>query len=201
MHDEPETTQWSEAEAATLAALREPATPAPGLEERVLDGLEARRLVQRKRSFLSPRFRPFLAAAAAVFLFLAGRSVGQRQITAADPVTGPRFMILVFEDGSYEAAPPGREAERVAEYSTWAGQLAERGVPVEGDELLNEGVTVEGAGAYAVLQDGVPTTSAGRLAGFFIVGEDDLDSAVGLARATPHLRHGGRVAVVPLAGH
>lgn len=200
MRDEPET-RLSEAEAVALTGLREPVTPPQDLEPRIIATLEARNLLRNRGTRLPFPFRPLLAAAAAVLIFLSGRAVGQREIAAEGPAGASQFMLLLFEDDRYTAPRPGREMERVAEYGEWARGLAERGVAVSGDELLPEGVTVDGAGTASSVRPGVPETPVGRFAGYFIVDGEDMDEAIGIARETPHLRYGGRVAVVPLAGH
>lgn len=183
----------TDAEAAALSALRTDLNPPSDLEARVFAALPP--APARPTSWI----RPLLAAAAAVLVFFAGHEVGRRG--GAAPADGPQFMLLLYEDESYDAPAPGRESERASEYGAWAAMVSESGLAIDGDELLEGGVTLSGSGGLAALEQGVPVTTAGRLAGYFIVSGTDLDEAVGVARDTPHLRHGGRVAVVPLAGH
>lgn len=186
----------TDAEAAALSALHTDMNPPPDLEARVLAALA---LQPGRPEPVRSWVRPLLAAAAAVLVFSAGHAVGRRG--GAEPNAEPQFMLLLYEDASYDAPASGRESERVAEYGAWAATVSESGLTIDGDELLEGGVTLTGSGGYASVEQGIPLTTVGRLTGYFIVNGTDLDEAVGIARETPHLRHGGRVAVVPLAGH
>jgi hypothetical protein len=189
------------AEAAALAALRVPATPPEQLEQRVVDALPLRVAAHPRRTRLGSIGRPLLATAAAVILFLAGRATSERGLAPEPGGEEAQFMILLFEDVAYAQPAPGEEGARAAEYGNWAGDLITRGIRIEGDELLPGGVTLTRAGTGASIEPGVPGTPAGRFAGYFIVGGSDMEQAIGIARETPHLRYGGRVAVIPLAGH
>ena len=200
MRDDSEA-RLSEAEAAALAALRMPATPPEQLEQRIVDALPLRAAAHPQRTKLGSVGRPLLATAAAVIIFLAGRATADRGLAPEPGAEAAQFMILLFEDAAYAQPEPGEEGARAAEYGNWAGDLTARGIRIEGDELLPGGVTLTRAGAGASLESGVPGTPAGRFAGYFIVGSSDMDQAIGIARETPHLRYGGRIAVIPLAGH
>jgi hypothetical protein len=193
---------WSAEEAAALARLRTPGEPPRELGQRVLDTLHARGQIRLDPSPARRLVRPALATAAAIVLFLAGMNTGAR--TAEQPAAAaahPRYMLILFEDESYSHPEPGREGERAAEYGRWAASLSARGMAIQGDELLPGGQTLTAADGRIIMEPGVPVTGAGRIAGYFIVDSDNADQALDLARDTPHLRHGGRVAVVPLAGH
>jgi hypothetical protein len=200
MRDDSEA-RLSEAEAAALAALRVPATPPEPLEQRVVDALALRAAAHPRRTKLGSIGRPLLATAAAVIIFLAGRATRERGLAPELRAEEAQFMILLFEDVAYAQPEPGEEGARAAEYGAWAGDLTARGIRIEGDELLPGGVTLTGAGAGASLEPGVPGTPAGRFAGYLIMVGSDMAQAIGIARETPHLRYGGRVAVIPLAGH
>jgi len=191
----------SEAEAAALAALRLPVTPPEQFEQRVVDALPFRAPMQSRRTNLGSIVRPLLATAAAVIIFLAGRSIGERRAAPELRSEDAQFMILLFEDAAYVQPEPGQEGARATEYGDWASDLAARGIRIEGDELLPGGVTLTGASGAGSIEPSVPGTPAGRFAGYFIMDGSDMEQAIAIARETPHLRYGGRVAVIPLAGH
>ena len=79
----------------------------------------------------------------------------------------------------------------VAEYSAWAGALAERGVMVMGEELTPD---------EAVLGSLPEATGGQRITGFFVIHAPDRDSALAIARSCPHVKYGGTVSVRGIAG-
>ena len=113
-------------------------------------------------------------------------------------------MLLLYEDAAYRAAATSEDqADRVAEYVAWAGELRERGVEVEGEELApaGESAWLDGRWDGVVAAEGAPGGTLGALAGYFVVAAPDLDAALAIARTTPHLAHGGTVVVRRVVEH
>ena len=177
-------------EREALAALPREAAPPPALEEATVRALAARGRLRRP-----PRRRPTpaelgLALAASALLFLGGLAVGRRAESPPPAPAGPQFALLLYEGPEYRHAASGEEAERVREYSAWAGLRAERGELVAGEKLREEPDLVIGADGTVT----TPAPAAGpRLAGFFIVRAADRASALEIARSCPHVRYGGSI--------
>lgn len=107
----------------------------------------------------------------------------------------PAFALMLYEDGGYQSpADEAGHAARVAEYSAWAGRLAAAGQLVDGAELLGEGVLLHRERPRA---DGVPESTLGMLAGYFVIRADSLEEAERVAADCPHLAYGGTVSVRP----
>ncbi len=156
------------------------------LEERVVASLRARGLL---RASIFPR--ALVAAAAAIALFLAGSAVGSRR--AAEVPKGQEYLLLLYEDASYQAPSAAEHPARVHEYSEWARGLARKGLLVAGEELGEGGKVLEAQPAG--VRDHVPAGEAGVVAGYFVIAASNLDEALLIARGCPHLRHGGRVSL------
>jgi hypothetical protein len=169
-----------------LAKLGGPVPPPPALEERIVRSLRNRELLAPSRSNRRLLLGG-IAIAATVTAFMLGR------LTARAGASEPRWLLLLYEDQSFEAPAPGTEAVRVAEYRAWA-----RATPavVDGAELgperylLAAGRTVEPAPSSS---DGI-----GDLAGYFIIAAPSWAEARAIAARCPHLDHRGRVVVRPL---
>ena len=162
--------------------------PPAALEERVIEALRAEGLIQQGRR---PRWRLLGLVAAAAMLFVAGVGTQRYLLEAAPIAVAPsgvdRYLLLLLEPVGV-VLEPAIEAERVREYSEWAGGLAARGLLLAGEKLADAREVV---GAAA--PDGpVPTE---RVTGFFIVLAESEEEALGLAANSPHARHGGRVEV------
>jgi hypothetical protein len=97
-------------------------------------------------------------------------------------------MFLLYAGPGYTPGGPADEAARVAEYGEWAGRLAHEGRLVRAERLH--------AAALVLEPGGRESPDAGlQPQGFFLVRARSLDEAQSLARACPHLGHGGRVVV------
>jgi len=192
-HDE-----LSETEHEAYASLREGDAPPPELEDRVVAALRSRRLIGRPGAARGGRLGRWAAAlAAGVLLFVGGMTIGRSVEPAPVDPGAPRFILLLHEDDSYDAAAAGHTAERVEEYRRWARGLAESGRFVTGEKLEAGGsilfpVTAGGGVRSSHLPAG------DTVAGFFIISADSYEAAVAAARGCPHLRHGGRIEVRPI---
>jgi hypothetical protein len=162
-------------------------TPPPThLKGRVLASLRARGLVEparARRSILQQ-----LAAAAACLLIGFAGGVALRRAPAGDG-TAPRFLLLLYEDSTYQVA--ARPEERAAEYGAWARELAEQGRTISGEELGSDSQVVASPSASAA-------GTLGTLGGFFLLDASDAADAAQVARASPHLKYGGTIVVRPI---
>jgi hypothetical protein len=127
---------------------------------------------------------------AAAGLFGSGLGAGwlAARTSGTGPVEpgGPLYLLLLYPGARYEPGGPADEEARVAEYGAWAGRLRRAGQLV-GAEKLKPG------GRWLGDQDGEAAPGAPQ--GYFLVRARDDEEAEAIARACPHLRHGGRVGV------
>ncbi|MFN0180778.1 MAG: hypothetical protein ACKVZ0_18400 [Gemmatimonadales bacterium] len=168
--------------------------PPTALEDRVVSSLRGRGAL---RTFPGRWSRALYGAgllAASLAAFFVGRGTGP-----ARPIpTDPRWMLLLYEDESFQGPAPGREADYVEEYRRWAGALQGQGAFVDGAELGSGGGVLEAGGQLAPGETLV--AGAGRLTGYFVISAPSLDAAATLAATSPHLAHRGRIAIRPLGG-
>ncbi len=168
------------------------------------------RRLERER----PRTRlawPLLAAAATALL-VAGGLVGRALSTGrAGGATGtaspggapppaaigpeptpvlPRFLLLLRGDEPDRRQPHERLIE---EYGAWARRLAAAGALVSADEL-------DPAGGRWVTPDAATDRTSEPIGGFFLVEAPSYDSAVAIARASPHAAYGGLIEVRRIVG-
>jgi hypothetical protein len=170
---------------------REAAPPA-ALEEAAVAALRARGLL---RSRTAARRRPLaiaIALAASVALFVAGLQVGRRE-AEAPPAAAAQYMLLLYEGPEYRQPARGHEAERVREYSAWAGERAARGELVAGEKLRDDGDVI--IGSDGAVRTTPPAAGSARLAGFFVIRTSGPDRALEIARGCPHVRHGGSIVI------
>jgi hypothetical protein len=153
--------------------------PPDRLEERVVNAL-------RLRSLLAARTRWWMAAAAAaaiVLAFAAGWTSGAGWFAGAS--SGTRYVLLLYAG---ETSRPRGDAAVVEEYREWARTLRRSGRAVSGERL--------DAAPEVQLGGTVPFDG---LAGYFIIEAANDDDALRVAKAHPHLRHGGRIVVRRIA--
>lgn len=176
-----------------LGRLRESPEVPSALEERVVNSLRAAgRLAPEERMRRWSR-RHWLGVAAGIAAGFAGGLMLPRGSAAA---SGPRWMVLLYEDEHYRPAEPGHEAERVDAYRRWADDLARRGLLVDAGELAPSSTLLAGPG----LPD-LPARPVGSLAtGFFVIAAADAADAERIARECPHLGFGGRLEVRAVVG-
>jgi hypothetical protein len=187
-----------------------PLQPPAELEARVVARLRAAGLLASAHHRQETAMKTVHArwSVAATVLVAAALWAGTRLAPAADTPSGdppaaaavpadarPAFALMLYEDAGYQApVDEAAHAARVAEYSAWAGQLAAQGQLVDGAELLAEGVLLHRERPRA---DGVPDSTLGTLAGYFVIRADSLAEAERVAADCPHLAYGGTVSVRP----
>lgn len=177
-----------------LRRLGEPPAMPKALEERVVQSLRTSGTLRRSRNWVTWP----LAAAAALACFLVGRQTAPAVTISASDTPGPKWMLLLYEDATFQAPAPGRELAYVAEYRDWALALRARKQLLDAAELLP---------AKALLEPGdVPhqvaaTSNLGNLTGYFIIVAPTLAEARSVAATNPHLKHRGRVVIQPLGAN
>lgn len=166
--------------------------PPAGLEDRLVERLRHEgRLGGRGRRWTSTA-----AAAAVALLCVSGGWLLGRRTPAPAVDARPLYLLLLYEDAGF-ATDAAREAQRVEEYSRWAGRLADSGALVSAEKLKDDATTLVAAAPER--EDTVTSdTPGGRLAGFFLVRAASDREARQIARECPHLGHGGRVVIRPV---
>jgi hypothetical protein len=166
----------------------------PELEARVVRSLEQRGLLtaQRPRSSAPVRWRgaALLAAAAVLCVFALTRTPQWQEwrTRGAEPTEEPRFALLL-----YDAQQTTGADQHVEEVRQWARAIRGRGHFVTGEKLGGLSAHVS-----ATAEAGWASGNDPELAGFFVIGARDLQDAIGMARTSPVVRHGGRIVVRPI---
>ncbi|MEZ4589351.1 MAG: hypothetical protein R2909_23495, partial [Gemmatimonadales bacterium] len=152
--------------APALGRLREGPVPPAELEERVVGAL-ARRGVLRAGEGRASRRGWIGGVAAALAAGLGGFALGRGGFLEPSIRSGPRWLLLLFEDEAFEVAPPAEAAAVVAEYAAWADGLRERGLLVDAGRLLEQSALVQSE--RLVPGSGAERTPIGAAGGYFVV--------------------------------
>ncbi len=139
-------------------------------------------------------------AAIAVVGMVIGLTLGGRVDAPSEQAaeqTGNQYMLLLYEDDSYQAPAPGKMEERIGEYSQWAQDVAATGKYVTGEKLTDDSLLLLPGGERS---DVIPAAKQGVLEGYFVITAGDLEEAASIAKSCPHLRYGGAVSVRRIAG-
>ena len=172
------------------------------LEDRVIRSLRLAGAFDRppSRSAWPPSRRAIMAAmllAASLAFFVLGRRTADRPGVNAGAAAGTKWMLLLYEDESFQGPAPGREADYVEEYRAWATLIRGRGQLLDGAELTAGGGLLEPGGG--VIRPGeLVAPGAGRVTGYFVVTAPTLGKAGEIAATCPHIRHRGRIVIKPL---
>jgi len=187
MNDEDELT---EAERRALDALPAESRVPAGFEDRVVEALRARGLLDVTRQPSARPRRSMLQLGLAAGLFGTGLGTGliaaRYARTAPAPLPGSLYLLLLYPGSGFRAGSAADEAARVAEYAAWAGRLRRAGQLVSAERLKHDARLLEGD---------APVASEPGPQGFFLIHARNVEEAESLARDCPHLRHGGRLAV------
>lgn len=178
------------AERNAFSELAREISPPPAVEERIVAALKRRGLI--RSGLPGVRAARWLGAvAASVAIAGAGYLLGRASTRPPAPPE-PRYALFLLRGAEEGTLPPREEATRVEEYRSWAKGLAGDGRYVTGEKLEDR------AGRL-----GAPDSSAAppqeELRGFFVISASDFDDALAVARGCPHLRHGGKILVRPIA--
>ncbi len=177
-----EDADWKDDEARALRSLAEGSdSPASGLKPRIVGQLSALGLLSPRRGRAST-WAPWTAAAALTVVgFLAGR--GTTSAPAVEERGGTKYVLLLTGGAS---ATPEENAARRHEYGAWLGDLQQRGLIADGAELV---------GTRHEFPEGRPNEP---VVGYFVIAARDESEAIAIARANPHLKHGGGVVVAAI---
>jgi hypothetical protein len=182
MMNQTDENRWNDGEAACFRELiTAESSPSPGLKARVIQNLTGLGLL------VSPvrRGAQWIPWATAAALSVVGFGLGRASASSggAPPVAGQRYVLLLNGAGS---TTPSENAERRQEYGDWLNDLRQRGLGVDGAELVGE-------------QHDFPEPRTGPpVVGYFIITARNESEALSIAETTPHLRHGGGVTVAAL---
>ncbi len=150
--------------------------PPPHLEDRVVERLRERRLLEEEPA-RGPTGARVAWAASILAAFLLGLGIrGEGSALRAN------YLLLLDRAPGPELSAAQIE-QRVAEYGAWAQQLRDEGVLVAAERLV-PGEELFGPGESVASPSGIFLFRAGN--------EDEARSA---ASACPHLRHGGTVSL------
>jgi hypothetical protein len=180
-----------------LNSLKREEKPPPFLEQLVITRLKESRLLHVTPPYSSRRaHRIALATAAALLIFVTGAVIGAKW-PARTMSNSPQFM-LILKKGNESSRPRSSEevAERVAEYSSWARQLREQGVRVEGEKLKQDVRELGNTDA----RDLSAVAHHNTISGYFLVDAQNYDQAVKIASDCPHLKYGGTIEVRQIEG-
>ena len=122
--------------------------------------------MRREGLLRGPRRWPYAVAAVIAVAVLA-------VLLRREPPVQPRYILLLYETAAFNGG--SRE-----EYSAWAQDM--RPLIVGGEELA--------APALLTINE---TATSPRLAGYFLINASDDATAARVARACPHVKHGGGV--------
>lgn len=148
-----------------LSSIPREITPPPELERKIARELRRQGLLRRRPMAL------FAVAAAALIAVIA-----VWQMRPATPT--PNYILLLYESPQFTGG-------NRAEYGQWAGQMQPL---IAGGEELGTGNVLAVAGNNTPLPNATP-----KLTGYFLIDAADDAGAMRVARACPHLRHGGAV--------
>jgi hypothetical protein len=161
--------------------------PPAALENRVLHAMRSRGMI-RKTSYL----RTAAAIAAAVTLFVAGVIADRYWPAPAAPRDPrPQFVLMLYEDSTYETASSTELPGRIAEYGNWARSLGSQNY-VTGQKLVESESTISRTGIVGPTS---PAPKDGSVAGYFIIRAADAQEAARVAATCPHIRYGGQISV------
>ena len=176
-----------ELEGISLESLAPAIAPPPELEDRVVGALHGRGVFRARKH----RGLLFLVAAAAILAaFAAGIAFGRLEPPAAPSSASNRFVLFLEPLSEETHGDSSHEAARVAEYRAWAGRVRESGRAITG-EKLRAGSQRIGPGRKMPEE----LTSAGAVAGYFVISARDFEDALSIARDCPHARNGGTIVV------
>jgi hypothetical protein len=101
-----------------------------------------------------------------------------------------QYLLMLHETpGDYASLSPAQMQEEVARYGAWAGDLAQRGLLVSGEKLVDDGGRHLKAGANGHLaSDGPYAEAKDVIGGFFMIKAANDAEAEKLAATCPHLR-------------
>ena len=183
----------------TLDVLRRSPVPPAELEDRVVNLLKSKKLIHTGRGDRDMKMQYAINAAVAIASVVLGLALGQKMDDVPPPAVsdgGEEFIMLLYEDETYQAPAPGGMEARIAEYSDWARQVAASGNYVAGEKLTDDATLLLADGSRV---NAIPRAEEGALEGYFVIRATDMDEAAKIAGTCPHLAYGGTVSLRRLA--
>lgn len=178
-----EGTDWREEEARALRALNERGEGLPPeLKSKVKGRLTDLGMLSPERPRRASTWAPWAAAAA---LALLGFAIGRGSVPARTEATPPGTRYVLLLKGAGSVTPEENDARR-AEYGAWLQGLQRRGMLADGAELVTP-------------RHDLPENGKNEpVVGYFIINVKNESEALDIAKANPHLRHGGGVTLAAL---
>jgi hypothetical protein len=153
-----------------------------------------------------------IAAALLVGLLLGIASPWRPWMAVHDELTAPaelqdtgsrEFLLALSERPGSIGGDPAELRAIVDESVAWANDLAAKSLLVSAEKLRDDTDVLlrrDGGGAGDGIRvlprpDDDAAPSVERLSGYFVIRARDVDHAIELARESPHLRHGGTIAL------
>ncbi|MBT8078591.1 MAG: hypothetical protein KJO31_08425 [Gammaproteobacteria bacterium] len=182
--------------------------PPAGLEDRVVNALQERRLLDETTTTARQHVgwravRASLAAAACVALVAVGFFLGKAMENTVLPVTTTLtggetdlYALLLYETDGYDRAIGAEAMQRYSEYSNWVAVARQRGQFVTGEDLeVDRGWLLVPSADGVEVERSTSIAANAPLSGMFLVRATDADDVLDLARELPHIKHGGQVLV------
>lgn len=180
-------------EKAHFAALNRELQPADSLEEKTVERLKLKGLLQPATA--TPTFtlpRAALAFAASVLLFAIGFTVGQRQSPAAKPASPEESVFVLFLYDSPQQLAMDQSA-LVQEYGNWIHSIGSSGRFSGGEKLKDGGSLLHSENQQLQIADASQNDTFGPLSGYFLIEAESYDEALKIAKTCPHLKYDGRI--------
>jgi hypothetical protein len=173
---------WDDDEARALRGLAEGSgSPGADVKPGIIGRLTALGLLTT-RPRVTSTWVPWAAAAGfTVMGFLAGR--GLPALPSLEEPGRTKYVLLLTGGAS---ATQNENTARRREYGAWLGELRQRGLSADGSELV---------GARREFPEGRANEP---VVGYFVVAARDESEAVAIARANPHLKHGGGIVLAAI---
>lgn len=162
--------------------------PAPGLEERIVKGLQREGLIRSGLPTQARLLHPVLAAVAALVFLATGMLLQNfRQISSSNSMSENTYVVFLKKGHEYKEARNEKERrERIEQYRNWARDIKQKGVAISGTKLRDE-IHFLGRG---------PTVKESEIvSGYFLIDAGSLQEAIRLSRTCPHLLYGGAIEV------
>jgi hypothetical protein len=104
-----------------------------------------------------------------------------------------QYLLLLHDDNIPDLSPEEMQ-KLIEDYGAWAGEMAEKGHLLSGEELIPKPVSIKMKNKQIVI-DGPYTESKEGIGGFFIIQASTMEEAVNLTKSCPHIGYGGRIVI------
>lgn len=164
------------------------AIPPKALEQKIVDQLVEKGEIKRE-NHMHLVLKRLAVAAVLILLFGLGFYAGKFAVLFQGHSDIPvAYMLLLHEDSDFI---PGDPDERFSEYAQWMFGTAQRGIPINGQEMAPEASYVLSPNQYV----DVPSDQESKITGYFVVSTTSIEQAVEVAQTCPHVKYGGKIEV------